>query len=80
MVANAGSRQVCNDAKIGVHRPLDVATRQESSDQSFLQVILDYAARYGVPRAIQERISGTAPQDIYWLNDADLASMNVRRC
>jgi hypothetical protein len=80
LFAAGATRQACDGAKIGVHRPADTATRQESSDTIFLQTIMEYTTRYGVPRAIQERLSGTPPQDMYWLNDADLASMNVKRC
>jgi hypothetical protein len=78
--AAGADKQACEGARIGVHRPVDVASHQEDSDPSFLRVILDYATRYGVPRAIQDRLSATPPQEIYWLNDSDLASMNVKRC
>ena len=80
LFAAGASRQACDGAKIGVHRPRDVATRQEDSDPTFVDTILEYATRYGVPRPIRERISATPAQDIYWLNDTDLASMNVKRC
>ena len=80
LFAAGSTRQACEGAKIGVHRPVDVATRQESSDPIFLQAIMDYSTRYGVPRAIQQRLSETPPKDMYWLNDADLASMNVKPC
>lgn len=80
LFAAGADKQACDGARIGVHRPVDVATHQEGSDATFVQMILDYATRYGVPRAIQERLSQTPPQDMYWLNDADLASMNVKRC
>jgi hypothetical protein len=80
LFAAGASKQACESAKIGVHRPVDVATRQESSDPIFLQTIMDYTDRYGVPRPIQERLSATPPKEMYWLNDVDLASMNVKRC
>jgi hypothetical protein len=80
LFAAGATKQACEGAKIGVHRPVDATTRQESSDPIFLQTIVDYTARYGVPRAIQERLSATPPKDMYWLNDADLASMNVKWC
>jgi len=80
MFAAGATRQACEGAKIGVHRPVDVATKQESADPIFLQTIMDYTTRYGVPRAIQQRLSETPPKDMYWLNDTDLASMNVKRC
>jgi hypothetical protein len=80
LFAAGANKQACDGAKIGVHRPVDVASRQEDSDPTFLQTILEYTTRYGVPRAIQERLSQTTPKDMYWLNDADLASMNVKRC
>ncbi len=80
LFAAGADKQACDGAKIGIHRPVDVATHQEGSDSAFLQIILEYATRYGVPRAIQQRLSQTPPQDMYWLNDADLASMNVKRC
>jgi hypothetical protein len=74
------SKQACDGARIGIHRPAEPVTRREGSDPTFLRTILEYATRYGVPSAILERLSGTPPQDMYWLNDADLASMNVKRC
>ena len=80
LFAAGATRQACEGAKIGVHRPVDVATRQESADPIFLQTIMDYTTRYGVPRAIQERLSETPPKDMYWLSASDLASMNVKRC
>ena len=80
LFAAGATRQACEGAKIGVHRPVDVASRQESADPIFLQAILDYSTRYGVPRAIQQRLSATSPKDMYWLNDVDLASMNVEPC
>jgi hypothetical protein len=80
LFAAGATKQACKGAKIGVHRPVDVAALQESSDPTFLQTIMEYATRYRVPSAIQERLSETSPQDMYWLNDTDLASMNVKRC
>lgn len=80
LFAAGAERWVCKDAKIGVHRPRDVATGQEDNDSQFLRVILEYAARYRVPRPIQDRLSATPASDMYWLNDADLASMGVTRC
>jgi hypothetical protein len=80
LFAAGTERWVCKDAKIGVHRPRDVATGREDGDPQFLRVILEYATRYRVPRQIQDRLSATAPSDMYWLNDADLASMGVTRC
>jgi hypothetical protein len=80
LFAAGAQKLVCKDAKIGVHRPRDVATGQEDSDPQFLRVILEYATRYRVPRQIQDRLSATPPSDMYWLNDADLASMGVTRC
>jgi len=80
LFAAGTTRQACKNAKIGVHRPSDPATLQESSDPTNLQAIVEHTARYGVPRAIQERISGTPAKEMYWLNDADLASMNVKQC
>jgi len=80
LFAAGATKQACKAAKIGVHRPSDPATKQENSDPYFLQSILEYTDRYGVPRAIQERLSETPAKDMYWLNEADLASMNVRPC
>ncbi len=80
LFAAGAERWVCKGAKIGVHRPRDVATGQEDDDPQFLRVILEHAARYRVPRPIQDRLSATPPSDMYWLNDADLASMGVTRC
>lgn len=80
LFAAGAAKQACEGAKIGVHRPVDVATRQESSDPIFLDTIMEYTSRYGVPRPIQERLSATPPKEMYWLNEADLASMNVKRC
>lgn len=80
LFAAGATRQACKAAKIGVHRPSDPATKQETPDPYFLKSILDYTERYGVPRAIQERLSETPAKEMYWLNDADLASMNVKPC
>ena len=80
LFAAGATRQACKAAKIGVHRPSDPTTKQETSDPYFLESIMDYTTRYGVPRAIQDRLSATPAKDMYWLNDADLASMDVRPC
>ena len=80
LFAAGATKQACKAARIGVHRPSDPATLQESSDPTNLQAIVEHTARYGVPRAIQERISGTPAKEMYWLNDADLASMKVKQC
>jgi len=80
LFAAGATKQACKAARIGVHRPSDPTTKQENPDPYFLDSILEHTARYGVPRAIQERLSGTPAKDMYWLNDADLASMNVRPC
>jgi hypothetical protein len=80
LFAAGAEKWACDGAKIGVHRPADAVTREESADPTFLRTILEYAARYHVPRAIQDKLSETPPKAIYWLVDSDLASMNVKRC
>jgi hypothetical protein len=80
LFAAGAEKWACDGAKIGVHRPSDPVTRQEGSDPTFLRTIIEYAARYHVPRAIQEKLSETSSRDMYWLSDSDLASMNVKRC
>ena len=77
----AGARkEACQNAQIGVHRPHDAKTLMESDDPTYLHVILDYAGRYHVPRSIQEKLSATRSDRLYYLNKLDLAAMGVSVC
>jgi hypothetical protein len=79
MFAAGAERWACEGARIGVHRPHSIATGEEI-DPKFTETIVRYAARYGVPEPILEKLAATPAKLIYVLDDAELASMNVRRC
>lgn len=79
MFAAGAERWACEGARIGVHRPHSIETGEEI-DSKFTDKIVRYAARYGVPEPILEKIAATPAKLIYVLTDAELASMNVRRC
>lgn len=80
MFAAGSVRSACRGARIGVHRPANARTKVEEDDPHFLEVILKYARRYGVPDAIAERLKATPSDGIYYLDDSDLASMHVGPC
>lgn len=80
LFAAGRERVVCEDGRIGVHRPRDVESSQESDDPKFLNAILDYARRYHVPEAILQKLSDTPSRSIYLLTPDDLASMGVKDC
>jgi hypothetical protein len=79
MFAAGAERWACDGARIGVHRPHSIETGEEI-DPKHTETILRYAARYGVPQPILDKLAATPAKLIYVLNDEELASMNVRRC
>ena len=79
MFAAGAERWACEGARIGVHRPHSIETGEEI-DPKHTETIVRYAAHYGVPQPILEKLAATPAKQLYVLDDADLASMNVVRC
>ncbi|MGG5890188.1 ATP-dependent Clp protease proteolytic subunit [Falsiroseomonas sp. HC035] len=74
--AASPDRWAQRNAQIGVHSA-SVAGAENADTLAMTMVIAREAAAYGVPRSIIGRMVITNPNDVAWLNDADLRSMRV---
>lgn len=80
LFAAGAERWACDGARVGVHRPSHTITHEEPRNPKLLRGIIEHTDRYGVPLAIQDKLADTSPDSMYWLNDLDFESMNVKRC
>lgn len=76
LFAASPSKQTEAHAVLGVHRAVYEDTGQEAPDGTMAMASL--YAEYGVPHYIIEKMLTTAPNDMYFLTDADLRTLHVQ--
>lgn len=75
--AAAPTRYVAHSARIGVHSAAERSGAESQASMAATTVMAREAARFGVPASILGKMVRTAPGQMAWLDDADLASMGV---
>jgi hypothetical protein len=80
LFAAGEQRYVCQGGRVGVHRPHNADTEEETDDPKYLDAILAYARRYGVPDSIRAHIADTPTHSLYVLSPDDLSAMGVKDC
>ncbi|HEY1932441.1 MAG TPA: ATP-dependent Clp protease proteolytic subunit [Acetobacteraceae bacterium] len=77
LLAAAPHRFAASDAKIGVHGASENG-EETTTALAATTAMARFAAAFGVPAAIVGKMVETSAGQVEWLNNADLASMNVR--
>jgi hypothetical protein len=77
MFAAGTERWTCDGVRIGVHRPHNTETGEEM-DPSHTEKIMRWAAGYGVPQPILQKLAETPAKSIYVLTKEELATMHAR--
>ncbi len=78
LALSAGNRKFVDyGGRVGIHAVADGQGRTTEETEAATRAMARFCEELGVPKAITERLIGTPPQQILWLNADDLRSMGV---